>query len=49
MQDPSKYKFAISISISSVLHTRDLNKHKFVIRIRISMYVKLLYDNKYMY
>ena len=42
---PNKNKFAISIS--SVPHTRDLNKHKFVIG--ISMYVKLLYDNKYMY
>ena len=47
MGDPNTYKFVISISKSSVLHTRDVNKHKFVMR--ISMYAKLLYDNKYMY
>ena len=45
--DKYKYKFVISISKSSVPHTRDVNKHKFIIR--ISMYAKLLYDNKYMY
>ena len=40
-------RFVISISKSSVPHTRDVNKHKFVIR--ISMYAKLLDVNKYMY
>ena len=39
-----KYQFdrSSSISKSSVLHTRDVNKHKFVIG--ISMYAKLLYE-----
>ena len=46
-EDKYKYKFVIGISKSLVPHTRDVNKHKFVIR--ISMYAKLLYDNKYMY
>ena len=32
----------LSISKSSVLHTRDVNKHKFVIG--KSMYAKLLYE-----
>ena len=43
----SKYKFVISIIKSSVSHTRDVNKHKFIIR--ISMDAKLLYDNNSMY
>ena len=34
--------FVISISKSSVLLTRDVNEHKFVIG--ISMYAKLLYE-----
>ena len=47
MGDRNKYKLEMSISKSSVPHTRDVNKHKFFIR--ISMYTKVLYDNKYMY
>ena len=39
---PTRDKYKFAISITSVPYTRDLNKHKF--GIRIIMYVNLLYE-----